>query len=127
MPCPSEIYSTPASPAVSGWWSSSARRRPSRSRFATYRDGDAGRSSTNGFGSARRARHLLLPPRAEVRWRWRSRRVPCWVGGAQATRDAKLSSRSRGAGGIRGEGVLDRRELPDTLGCPGRALIGELI
>ncbi len=32
-------------------------------------------------------------------------------------------SRSRGAGGIRGEEVLDRRELPDTLGCPGRALI----
>src|SRR5580692_1061118 len=50
-----------------------------------------------------------------------------WVGGAQATRDAKLSSRSRGAGGIRGEEVLDRRELPDTLGCPGRALIVELI
>ena len=42
---------------------------------------------------------------------------------AQATRDAKLSSRSRGTGGIRGEEVLDRRELPDTLGCPGRALI----
>ena len=35
--------------------------------------------------------------------------------------------RSRGAGGIRGEEVLDRRELPDTLGCPGRALIVELI
>src|SRR5208282_5305602 len=32
-----------------------------------------------------------------------------------------------GAGGIRGEEVLDRRELPDTLGCPGRALIVELI
>jgi hypothetical protein len=42
-------------------------------------------------------------------------------------RDAKLSSRSRGAGGIRDEEVLDRRELPDTLGCPGRALIVELI
>jgi hypothetical protein len=55
------------------------------------------------------------------------RRVTCWVGGAQATRDAKLSSRSRSAGGIRGEEVLDRRELPDTLGCPGRALIVELI
>jgi hypothetical protein len=39
----------------------------------------------------------------------------------------KLSSRSRGAGGIRGEEVLDRRELPDTLGYPGRALIVELI
>jgi hypothetical protein len=39
----------------------------------------------------------------------------------------RLSSRSRGAGGIRGEEVLDRRELPDTLGCPGRALIVELI
>ena len=49
-----------------------------------------------------------------------------WVGGAQATRDANLE-RSRGAGGIRGEEVLDRRELPDTLGCPGRALIVELI
>jgi hypothetical protein len=36
-----------------GWWFSSARRRPSRSRFATYRAGDAGRSSRNGFGSAR--------------------------------------------------------------------------
>ena len=34
-------------------WFSSARRRPSRSQFATYRAGDAGRSSTNGFGSAR--------------------------------------------------------------------------
>ena len=62
-----------------------------------------------------------------MRWRWRSRRVTCWVGGAQATRDAKLSSRSRGAGGIRGEEVLDRRELPDTLGCAGRAVIVELI
>ena len=30
-------------------------------------------------------------------------------------------------GGIRGEEVLDRRELPDTLGCPGRAVIVELI
>jgi ATP-dependent exoDNAse (exonuclease V) alpha subunit len=30
-----------------------ARRRPSRSRSATFRGGDAGRSSTNGFGSAR--------------------------------------------------------------------------
>ena len=30
-------------------------------------------------------------------------------------------------GGIRGQEVLDRRELPDTLGCPGRALIVELI
>ena len=39
----------------------------------------------------------------------------------------RISSRSRGAGGIRGEEVLDRRELPDTLGCPGRALIVELI
>ena len=46
---------------------------------------------------------------------------------AQATRDAKLSSRSRGAGGVRGEEVLDRRELPDTLGCPRRAVIVELI
>jgi hypothetical protein len=33
----------------------------------------------------------------------------------------------KSAGGIRGEEVLDRRELPDTLGCPGRALIVELI
>jgi hypothetical protein len=33
----------------------------------------------------------------------------------------RISSRSKGAGGIRGEEVLDRRELPDTLGCPGRA------
>jgi hypothetical protein len=49
-----------------------------------------------------------------------------WVGGVQATRDANLEP-SRGAGGIRGEEVLDRRELPDTLGCPGRALIVELI
>ena len=39
----------------------------------------------------------------------------------------RISSRSKGAGGIRGEEVLDRRELPDTLGCPGRALIVELI
>ena len=39
----------------------------------------------------------------------------------------RISSRSRGAVGIRGEEVLDRRELPDTLGCPGRALIVELI
>ena len=30
-----------------------ARRRPLRSRFATFRAGDAGRSWTNGFGSAR--------------------------------------------------------------------------
>src|SRR6202041_2424571 len=30
-------------------------------------------------------------------------------------------------GGIRGEEVLDRREPPDALGCPGRALIVELI
>jgi hypothetical protein len=50
-----------------------------------------------------------------------ARRVTYWVSGAQATRDAKLSSRSRGTGGIRGKDVLDRRELPDTLGCPGRA------
>ena len=56
-----------------------------------------------------------------------ARRVTYWVGGAQATRNAKRSSRSRGAGGIRGKDVLDRRELPDTLGCPGRALIVELI
>ena len=49
----SEISSIPASRAARGWWFSSARRRPSRSRFATYRAGDAGRSSTNGFGSAR--------------------------------------------------------------------------
>src|SRR5271156_4929579 len=127
MPCCSEISSTPASPEASGSWSLWARRRPSRSRVATFRAGDAGRNSTSGFASARRARQLLLPPRAEVRWRWRSRRVTCWVGGAQATRDAKLSSRSRGAGGIRGEEVLDRRELPDGLGCPGRAVIVELI
>jgi exodeoxyribonuclease V alpha subunit len=33
-------------------WFSSTRRRPSRSRFATCRASDAGRSSTNGFGSA---------------------------------------------------------------------------
>src|ERR1700722_7554407 len=48
---------TPASdrnsPEASGSWSLLARRRPSRSRFATFRGGDAGRSSTNGFGSAR--------------------------------------------------------------------------
>ena len=56
-----------------------------------------------------------------------ARRVTYWVGGAQATRDAKRSSRSRGAGGIRGKDVLDRSELPDTLGCPGRALTVELI
>src|SRR6202453_3645782 len=53
-----------------------------------------------------------------------ARRVTYWVGGAQATRDAKRSSRSRGAGGIRGKDVLDRRELPDTLGCPGRSHSG---
>ena len=40
---------------------------------------------------------------------------------------AKLASRSRRAEGFRGEEVLDRRELPDALGCPGRALILELI
>jgi hypothetical protein len=49
-----------------------------------------------------------------------------WVGGAQATRDANLEP-LKSAVGIRGEEVLDRRELPDTLGCPGRALIVELI
>ena len=40
---------------------------------------------------------------------------------------AKLAGRSRCAEVIRGEEVLDRRELPDTLGHPGRALIVELI
>jgi exodeoxyribonuclease V alpha subunit len=39
--------------AARGWWSSLARRRPSRSRSATFRGGDAARSSTNGFESAR--------------------------------------------------------------------------
>src|SRR3984957_4695447 len=53
MPCCNEISSIPASPEASGSWSLWARRRPSRSRFATFRAGDAGRSSTNGFGSAR--------------------------------------------------------------------------
>jgi len=38
------------------------RRRLSRSRFATYRAGDGGRSSTNGFGSAR-------PPNCRTRRR----------------------------------------------------------
>src|SRR5580704_14750375 len=49
-----------------------------------------------------------------------------WVGGAQATRDANLEPLKR-CRGFRGEEVLDRRELPDTLGCPGRALIVQLI
>src|ERR1700734_3355924 len=47
------LASTPASPAARGWWFSPAKRRPSRSRVATYRAGDAGRTSTDGFGSAR--------------------------------------------------------------------------
>jgi hypothetical protein len=51
--CCSEISSIPASRAARGWWFSSARRRPSRSRFAMFLAGAAGRSSTNGFGSAR--------------------------------------------------------------------------
>ena len=42
----------------------SARRRLSRSRFATYRAGDAGRSSTNGFGSAGPARRSMRRRRA---------------------------------------------------------------
>jgi exodeoxyribonuclease V alpha subunit len=36
---------------LSSW---SARRRPSRLRFATFRGGDAGPSLTSGFGSVRR-------------------------------------------------------------------------
>ena len=36
-----------------GWWSWSARRRPSRSRFATFRGGDAGRSLTMASARAR--------------------------------------------------------------------------
>jgi DNA-binding transcriptional LysR family regulator len=43
----------PASRGASDSWASSAGRRPSRSRFATFLDGDAGRSSTNGFGLQR--------------------------------------------------------------------------
>ena len=93
----------------------------SERRFAMFRGGDDGRSSTSGFGSAHRARRLLLPPGAEVRWR--SCRVTCRVGGAQATLAAQLAGRSRRAEGIRGEEVFDRRELPDALGCPGRALV----
>jgi len=58
--CSSEISSTPASPGASGSSSWSGRRRPSRSPFATSRAGDAGRSSTSGFGSARRALHRPL-------------------------------------------------------------------
>jgi len=49
----SEISSTPGSPGASGSWSWSAKRRPSRSRFGTYRADDVGRSSTSGFSSAR--------------------------------------------------------------------------
>src|SRR5262249_2359344 len=68
---------------------------------------------------------LLLPPRAEVRWRWRSRRVPGLVVFRRlGMRNPPALKRCRG---IRGEEVLDRRELPDTLGCPGRVLIVELI
>src|SRR5208282_1785489 len=37
----------------SGWWSSSARRRPLRSPSEMFPAGDAGRSSTNGFDAAR--------------------------------------------------------------------------
>ena len=51
--------------------------------------------------------------------------LPGW--GCSATLAAKLAGRSRRAEGFRGEEVLDRRELPDALGCPGRALILELI
>ena len=51
--------------------------------------------------------------------------LPGW--GCSATLAAKLAGRSRRAEGFRGEEVLDRRELPDTLGCPGRAVIVELI
>ena len=36
---------------------------------------------------------------------------------------AKLAMRSRRAEGFGGEEFLDRRELPDALGCPGRALV----
>ena len=53
MRCCSEISSTTGSRAVSAWSFSGARRRPSRSQFAMYRAGDAGRSLTSGFGSAR--------------------------------------------------------------------------
>src|SRR5271166_2938933 len=102
-------------------------RRPSRSPFATCRGADAGRSSMSGFGSAHRAHRLLLRQRAEARWRCGSRSVTCGVVGDQVTLVAKLASRSRRAEGFRGEEVLDRRELPDALGCPGRALILELI
>ena len=47
-----------------------------------------------------------------------------WCSGDSGCETLQPLKRCRG---IRGEEVLDRRELPDTLGCPGRAVIVELI
>ena len=47
-----------------------------------------------------------------------------WCSGDSGCETLQPLKRCRG---IRGKGVLDRRELPDTLGCPGRALTVELI
>ena len=47
-----------------------------------------------------------------------------WCSGDSGCETLQPLKRCRG---YRGEEVLDRRELPDTLGCPGRALIVELI
>ena len=85
-PCPDPALRNAAAKSPLHWrYARQAAGGSCRPRFATYRAGDAGQNSTSGFASARRARQLLLPPRAEVRWRWRSRRVTLWVGGAQAT------------------------------------------
>ena len=62
--CCNEICSTLASPAASGSWFLSARRWPSRSQFAMFRVGGAGRNSTSGFGSVPRGR---LPLRKQMR------------------------------------------------------------
>src|SRR3984957_13526456 len=70
MPCCNETSFTLALPAASGLWSWSARRRPSRLRFATFLGGDAGRSLTSGFGSVR-----LGPPPIRRR-RDEARRCP---------------------------------------------------
>jgi hypothetical protein len=66
--CCSEICSTQESPAESGSWFSSVRRRPSRSPFAMYRAGGDGRSSTSGSGAERPVQRPPQPSRTEARW-----------------------------------------------------------
>ena len=89
-------------------------RRRSRDR-RSQRFGAATRSKLDAWrGSARRARRLSLPPRAEVGPRGGPRsHLPGW--GAQRLWLRELAMRSRRAEGFRGEEVLDRRELPDAL------------